>query len=906
MLLLTFASVLVQQIIELPIKQYSIFVITLLKTKIPLMNRYIFILLFISPQIFAQNIDAVLSDSLVYSIRDSIAFSDTSSFPDSLQIADSLQQNKSDDLDAIVYANAQDSLIFDVGAKVMYLYGKGDIKYKETELKSGNIKVNFETSNLEAIGNEDKSDTANIKITDTPVLKEGADTYEGTSIKYNFKSQKGFISLAKNSAENKTYSGQKVKKVDKQTFFIEDGQFTTCDHDTSHYYFGASRMKVIQGDKIVAKWIFMYIGGVPIPIPLPWGVFPNKTGRASGIIAPSYGNDGTLGWYLRNMGYFFVVNDYADITLTGDYYFKGGYGVRSRIRYNKRYSFNGNINGGFSNKISNEKGDPDYVERFNWNINVNHHQKFTPTMNLDVKMSFMSSDYLQDNSPNIADRVQQDIVSNATLSKRWDGIGANLTINYNRTQNLESGDITEDLPSLTFTKSRVYPFGSSSGSSKNAGWYEKVGLDYTGKFRNNRVKKEIDSTTTENTIHGGFDHRVNISASPKIGYLSLSPSFSINSKWYNKRQVKEIDSYVDTLGENYYVNQYDINELNTVNTFNFNLTASTKLYGMAQPQILGISAFRHTFEPRISYSYHPDFSEDKWGYYDSYVDTSSGEIIKYDKFGNQIYGGASSGESQSISLSLGNIFEIKTTKDPTDTTSESHKIKLLDLGISSSYNFVADSVNISPINVNFRTQIGRMLTLHGSTVFTPYEFVNGRAINQMLINSGTTPLSMTSFNLNLSSSLSADLFKSEEEKEKEEEETDNDFLGNGNRGDDYIELYNDEEPNFDIPWNLNLTYNYNYTNKGVGYKSERSNIGADLSFNLTKKWKFTFRGSYDVTNDKINAPQITIYRELHAWEANLVWTPIGSYKGFRFEIRLKAPEFRDLKLSKSKDIYSGF
>jgi len=210
------------------------------------------------------------------------------------------------------------------------------------------------------------------------------------------------------------------------------------------------------------------------------------------------------------------------------------------------------------------------------------------------------------------------------------------------------------------------------------------------------------------------------------------------------------------------------------------------------------------------------------------------------------------------------------------------------------------------VNMSFRTQIGKMLNIHGSTIFTPYEYVNGRPINQMLVSNGNGLLNMTSFNLNLSSSLSADIFKSEAEKDKKKEEGNDELLGSGEQSDDYIELYQENEPDFTIPWNLNLTYNYNYRNEGEGYKSERSNLGADLSFNLTQKWKFTFRGSYDVTNKKINAPQVTIYRELHAWEANLAWTPLGTYKGFRFEIRLKAPEFRDLKLSKSKDIYSGF
>lgn len=865
------------------------------------MKIFLFAILLFTIQIFAQNIDSVstqiLSDSLFTSLSDSLGISD------SLNISDSLKQKSKDEIDAIVFANAKDSLVFKVKEKEMYLFGEGDIKYKQTSLKSANIKINFETSELEAVGREDTTDSLKTKLVETPVLVEASDTYEGTSIKYNFKTQQGFISLAKNNAEDKTYYGEKVKKVDKKTFFIENGKFTTCDADTPHYYFGAEKMKVIQGEQIIAKWIFMYIGGVPFPIPLPWGVFPNKTGRASGIIAPTYGYTATQGWYLRNMGYFYVISDYMDATLTGDYYFKGSYGLRGRMRYNKRYDYVGNVNGGFSSKIYNEIDDPNYSEAFDWNINVNHNQTINPSTQLDVSLKFMSGNYINNNSPNINDRVRQEIISNATFSKRWDESGLNLSMNYNRTQNLETGDITEDLPNISLSKSRVYPFQSNGGSSKDKSWYEYIGYDYSGSFKNNRKKYGGEST-----IHGGLNHSVNVSASPKFGHFSLSPSLQLNSRWYNKRQVQEYKSVLNSSGEDSLVFiSHDINDLNTVNTFNFSLSTSTKLYGMMQPQMLGISAFRHTFEPRLSYSYHPDFSTDTWGYYDSYIDTT-GKLIQYDKFGNQIFGGAGSGEAQRLSLSIGNAFEIKTIKDPTDTTSESQKIKLLDLTISSGYNFVADSLNMDDVNVSFRTQIGSMLSLQGSSVFSPYAYANGREINTYLVNNNGSLLSMTSFNVNLSSSLSADLFKSEKEKKKDKgpDNVESGQLGSNNKSDDYIELYKDEEPNFELPWNLNLTYNYNYSNKGVGFKSDRSNLGADLSFNLTQKWKFTFRGSYDVTNEKINAPQVTIYRDLHAWEANLAWTPIGTYRGFKFEIRLKAPEFRDIKLSKSKDIYSGF
>ena len=854
---------------------------------------FLIILLLLS-QLNAQE----LLDRYSASIADSIF----TEFADTTSLIDTLTKRSTSDIDAIVFANATDSLSFDVINSTMSLYGKGEIKYKQTELKSGNIYIDFKTSELNAIGVRDTSDSLSSKLIDTPVLSEAGDVYEGTTIKYNFNTQRGFISMAKNKADSKTYSGKKVKKVDKKTFFVEDGYLTTCESDTPHTYFTANRMKVIQGDKIIASWLYMYIGGVPIPIPIPFGVFPNRSGRVSGLIAPNYGSNADQGFYLRNLGYFWAINDHIDFTLTGDYYFQGGYGFRGRARYRKRYNYNGNINGGYSRYTSGATSDPDRTERLQWNINVNHHQDFSPTLRLDAKLQFMTSDYLVDNSPNLRDQVRQDIVSNASISKRWEGSGTNLTMNYYRSQNLENGDITEDLPNATFTKTRAYPFASSGSPGKDQQWYEYIGYSYSGKFKNQRK-----TVSDESEIHGGFDHRVSIQAAPKIGFFNISPTFNYNSKWYNKRQVISREEFTDSVGTYYETVQNEIHEINFVRQFDFSLMASTKLYGMAQPGILGVAAFRHTFEPRLSYTYNPNFSEDKWGYYDSYTDEFGNEI-RYDKFGNQIFGGVSSGERQSMSLSLRNTFEIKTMVDPTDTTSEQHKIKLLDLGLTQGYNFAADSLRLSDLNINFRTAVGDLLSFQGSTNFTFYQYQNGRKIDQSLISVGEGLARMTMFNINVTTNLAGDKFSSESDDKREKKKKDDlleedDGLSTQN---EYIELYKDEEPDFSIPWNLNLTYNYNYSNPSGEFSTERSNLGFNLSFNLTQMWKITFRGSYDITNSQMNAPQITVFRDLHCWEAHLVWNPVGTYTGFRFEIRLKAPEFKDLKLSKTKDIYSGF
>lgn len=847
---------------------------------------------------------------------DPFAISDSllTAAPDTTTSRDTTKTKRKVDVDAVIYADASDSLTFAVDDKMMFIYGKGNLKYKQTELNSAKIYIDFNDNSLDAFGREDSTN----KLVETPVLNEAGEVYEGKSLKYNFKTQRGFISMAKNVEEDKRYEGEKVKKVDKKTYFIEDGLYTTCPEDTPHTYFTAEKMKVIQGDKIIAEWVFMHVGGVPFPVPLPFGVFPNKSGRRSGIIVPTYGATGDRGQYFRNFGYFLALSDYYDATLTGDYYSKGGYGLRSRLRYKKRYEFSGNVNGGISNVTLGEEEDPSRSERFSWNLNVFHHHDITPTMKFDANLQFLSSEYLTDNSRRLNDLLRQDIRSNATFVKRWDESGNSLTINYSRNQNLQTGSISETLPNITFSKSQEYPFQSETSTRRNQAWYEYIGYTYSGQFRNERTKtalSEFEGGGFERNIRGGVQHSVRINAAPKIGYFNLTPSISYTEKWYDKRLKVELDSYEDSTGINYFENETVVKEISFVRTFDFNLSASTKIYGIAQPGILGIKAFRHTLEPRISYNYRPDFSEDKWGYYDSYID-ENGNKIRYDKFSKGIFGGSGSGEQQSLNFSLGNIFEMKTEKDPTDTSSTEEKIQLLNVTASTGYNFAADSLRLRDLSLSFRTQVGSIFNLAGGSSFSFYDydvietgsFKSIRTVDRFLVDAGKGLMRLTNFNLNVSTSLAGskqgggsrqqqNISKGDGVQQEDDYKFDNS---------DYIELFDDESPDLSIPWNLSLNYNYNLNKSNPFNPVESSNIGLNLSMNLTEAWKITFRGNYDFIEHKLNAPQVTVYRDLHCWEMNFVWNPIGVYRGFRLEIRIKAPELQDIKVTKTKDIYSGF
>ncbi len=835
----------------------------------------------LSSSLFAQQNDTLLiipADSLVNSIADTLTVEDV--------------KNKSD-IDTIVYANATDSLIFFVKEKKMAIYGEGKINYKSTEINSANIIVDFEKYEIEAVGVPKDSISEN--LIGTPVLVEGGEKYEGRTMRYNFKTGQGSLSMADTEIEGAFYHGEKIKKVSKDTYFIEDGIYTTCDAECPHYHIYSPKMKVIQEEQLAAEWIFLNFGEVPLPIPIPFAVLPLQSGRRSGLIAPVFGSDATYGTYFGRFGYFWAISDYMDWNATADYYTRGSYNLNSRFRYANRYNYTGNIEGAYSDFSKGESTDPDFSQQIDWRLRWFHNQTLTPTLRFDANLEFATKSYLSRNVSNFNDLLRNEIISNATLSKTWDESGNSATINYNRRQVIQTNDIYEVLPSFSFRKAQSYPFRSeSSGQDKD--WYELFGYSYSGQFQNNRNKVE-----GELKIRGGIKHNINADLSPKIGHFSFSPSFRYEEKWYNK-QIEKFSVLSFNGGDSVVTN--DVRKIDFVRTFSVGVGTSTKFYGMFNSIFPGISAIRHTVTPNLSYSYRPDFSEPKWGYYGEYT-ALDGSKVRYNKFEREIFGGATSGEQQNLNFSIGNNFEMKTIADPTDTTSKENKIQLLNLTAGMSYNFAADSLNFSDLRLSYRTQISDIFDFSGSSTFTPYDYSgNISKINKFLIDEGKGLLRMTNFSFSIGTRISGDRLKSESGKDlPPTNEIDEFGLGAADRN-VYQGIYDERDPDFNIPWDISLTYNYNLSKPTPDLENKFSNVNGSLNFNLTPKWKFSVTGSYDFERDEFAAPQIRISRDLHCWIMNFTWNPIGTYTGFRVEIRVKAPQLKDLKITKQADFYN--
>lgn len=815
---------------------------------------------------------------------------------------DSLARSSPSGIDSVVSYTAVDSIVYELAARTMTLYGESAIDYKELGLKAAQIDINWNTALLHARGVPDPADSTGVRYKGLPDLKDGPEMYHGSTISYNFRTKKGKIDLGKTEIEKGLYYGSAIKKVETDVLFVSEGKFTTCDLEHPHYYFGSPAMKVIVRDKIVARPIYLYIADVPV-FALPFGVFPSERGRRSGLIAPAYG-ESLRGRYLLHLGYYWAMSDYMDWSVRADGYSKGSYTLYSDYQYGLRYSFNGSLSGSYGKVVSGETTDSDYTAQSVFNLHFGHNQEFNPTTRLVVDFTFTSGSYYQQTSNSLNDLLRQNVISNATLSKYWEGTPNSMTLNLRRDQNLKpdsgSVELSEILPSFSFNHSQSYPFRSSKSSEAGGQlrWYELIGVSYSGQFLNTR-------TTTNWVTHKqvderrGVQHIITANAAPKVGYVTVAPFFNYTEKWYDKQIDRTFNPQDSALVTN------DVKAITAVRYFDMGVSASTKFFGIFNPGVLGIKGIRHQVVPSISYTYQPDFSKESYGYYGGYHD-AAGVLQKYSLYEREVFGGAPGEERQAIGLRIGNIFEMKTASN--DTSDRENKFQLLNVDLSTSYNFARDSLKFDEVGVGFRTSIGQYLNIGGSARYNLYKFVSdpaspgtGRRVNRFLLSEGRFG-DMTGFNISIGTRFSGEKQKTAAGPIQSVEDSLREKERSGYKG-----LYDQETPDFSIPWNLDLNWNFSQSRPGdpsVIYRS--SGLSASLGFNLTENWKFSASANYDLINNELAAPQITVYRDLHCWEMNFSWVPTGYYRNFRLEIRLKAPQLQDVKLTKqasSRDLF---
>ena len=800
-------------------------------------------------------------------------------------IQDTIKRSAGTDVDTVVNYSAKDSIIYSLRTRYMNLYGKSEMQYQTIGLKSERINVNWDNATLTAFG---VSDTVIAdSVIGKPIMRDGGIDYYGDQVKYNFHTRKGKITIGNSKMDNGYYVGDQIKKVEKDELYVADGTYTTCEAKDPHFYFESPKMKVYVHDKVVAEPVYLYIAGVPI-FALPFGVFPAHGGRSSGLIAPAYGEDNRYGWYLSHLGYYWAVSDYWDVATMFDLYSRGRWKNQTNIRYALRYNFGGSITARITDTPEGEPDDPNYNKSRDYYVNFTHGQQISPSSHLDINFTFMSSSYFKNFSYNLSDILRQNMISNATFWKSWESSNRSISVSAYRDQNLITDETSERLPSISFSQGMIFPFrkttktrGLSSSSSSDLSFVEMLGLSYNASADNNRSKLTDIDTLKNREIVKNFkrtdiqtlNQNLSFSISPKLGYFTVSPSLSLSDarSWTNTESPirNSIDSLLDYNSER----KQDIK-----GRLNAGINTSTRFYGIFQPNVLGITAIRHTVTPAFGISY-----------------------------GKQIYGDNMQKYSMTGSFNVGNNFEMK--HQIGDSAKTEDKIQLLNIGGGFSYDFAKDSMNFSPVNLTFRTDIGQYLGVSGNATYNLYVFdtTSGARVNKFLMNEKGKFGDLTSFSLSLSTSLKGEKKQKPSEAgipDKVKQEQAN-VSGEGTTQPGqrkmYYSIYDREDADFSIPWNISISYNFSQSQPTPQNYSRTSSMNASLSFNLTEKWQVSTSGTYDFVRKQHFIPSVSVTRDLHCWQMSFSWYPMGTLEGYRFELKVKAPQLQDLKVTKQSN-----
>ncbi len=833
---------------------------------------------------------------LCFSMQNTFA-QDSISVPqkDSLKVQN---KKKSTALDARVHYKSADSLTFFLDNKEVYLYNKAEVDYEKMNLQAGFMTVNFETKVLSAKGLEGEVDS----LKQNPVFAQGAEQYKSKRMQYNFESKRGLISNVFTKESDGYLHGEKVKKVDDRTMYISSGMFTTCD-DREHPHFGISfsKAKAITDDKIVTGPAWFSLMEIPLPVGIPFAYFPFTEGKSSGFLMPSYGYANNRGYYLRNIGWYFAINDYMDLALRGDIYTNLSYAVNVSSNYVKRYKYKGSVEFRYENNHTGLKNTPSYSSSSDFKFSWTHRQdaKAHPYRTFSASVNLVSSKFNQ-YTTNLSDYFNNTTTSSIAFSTKF-GSSWSFTANLGETYNVNSGAISLDLPSVSLSSVQFYPFRRKKASGKRR-WYEDISFSYRVNMINTIDTYDTLLTSPDilKNFRNGIMHSLPVQSNVKLfKHLNWTNSIDYTERWYSNHISKAYNPLTDL------VDKDTVYGFITNRNATFRSSLNTRLYGMFTFKKGFVKAVRHVLNPSLSFNYSPDFSDPSLGFYDFYTDRN-GNTVYYSRTENGIYGSPPQGASGVVNFSLSNNLEMK-VKDSQDTVTGMRKIVLLEnLTLSAGYDLAADSLNWQPLRLSARTTLFERLLVNYSASFTPYVLDSlGRLTNQLLWNKERKLLKRqnSQWTLNLSWNLNPSSFKSQSNSEQPEAYSPTELqyspFSNPN------EILGDRV-DFSVPWNLTLGLNYSHLSSYIvalaGYQTNQSaTFTARGDVNITSKWKVGFSTGYDFINKDFTYTSIDFYRDLHCWEMRFNWIPFGPRQGWNFSISVKAPMLQDLKYEKRND-----
>lgn len=888
--------------------------------------------------------DSLLVDSLALDSLLGADFTPDGVYEEEDSLEEDSEKKEGGGLTAVVNYEAKDSLVFSMG-NLAWLYGQSKVTYADINLDAERMRLSLDSSLVYANGVPDSLG----KLQGAPVFKDNSGEYKTKSMSYNFKSAKGYICDVTTQQGDGYVTGGITKKMPDNDIFLADGKYTTCDQtECPHFYIQLTKARVRPNKNIVTGPAYLVVADVPLPLAIPFGFFPFTKSYSSGIIMPSYGADQQRGLYLRDGGYYFAINDYVDLSLKGELYTKGSWGVSADSRYAVRYKFRGNFSFNYLVTQQGDKGMPDASKSTNMRLTWSHSQdnRFNPNMTLSASVNYTTSGFERNNTTSLysTEMTQSTKQSTVNLSYKIPNTQWNISSSMSIAQRTKDSTLQVSLPDVNWSMGRWMPFKRKVRVGAER-WYEKITTTYSGRLTNSITAKqdEVFKKSLVKDWTNGMQHNASVNATfTALNYINITPSFTFTDRMYTHRTEQYYDpslmnrdgSYGGVAKDTVYgfYNSYD---------FNTAISANTKLYGMYRPlwKNSKLVAVRHLFTPSISFSYRPDFGDPKYGTFSSYMmpdEKAPGgyKRVEYNYFDGYSMGAASRGRSGSINLSLANNIEAKVRSDKDSTGYK--KISLIDnLTTSISYNLVADSMRWSssiPVNASFK--FSKNNTINLNMQFDTYMYdENGRHYDKPRWEAGRFPRLMStgySWSYQLNNDKLAKLFG--RGGDTEEPENDNEFEGDGYDEDGYVQddldptsieaMQRQTEKNakkapkrrsssedgytiWSVPWSLNFSYSMRYGYKDFNKEEREFNRAithsATLSGNIqpTKGWNFSFNASYDFNLSQVTYMNINCTRDMHCWTLTASLNPMGQYASFNVNIAVKSAMLKDLKYEKT-------
>ena len=852
---------------------------------------------------------------------------------------DTMKTSKSA-LDEPVHYSANDSITFDFTNSRANLYGDSKVNYQNLELTADFITFSLDSSTVHAMGRLDSTGT----VIGPPTFKQGSDEYEPDRISYNFKSQKAFITNVYTEQGEGFLISENSKRDSTGVMYLKGGMYTTCDAKHPHFYLRLTRAKVRPGKDVVFGPAYLVVEDVPLPLAIPYGFFPFSKKYASGFIMPTYGDETRRGFYLRDGGYYFAINDYIDLKTLGEIYTKGSWGLSATSNYRKRYRFSGNFFVSYQNTKEGEKNMPDYSVSKSFKLTWSHRQdaKANPAQSFSASVNFATSSYERNNLTsmyNPESYTQSTRTSSVSYSRTFSNIGLTLSGTFNLSQNMRDSSIAVTLPSLNISLSRFYPFKRKKMVGKER-WYEKIATSYTGTLSNSISTKEnlLFKSNLIKDWRNGMRHQVPISASFSIlNYINVTPSFNFTDRMYTNKIKQSWNTQSQAVVRDTIYGFYN------VYNYNMSVSANTKLYGMYYPlPWFGgkkIVAVRHVFTPTLSFSYAPDFSQSRFGFWDSYVKTDKdGNVstVTYSPYAGALYGTVSQGKTGSVSLDISNNIEMK-TRIENDST---RKISLIDeLGASLSYNMAAKSRPWSDLSMRVRLKLTKSYTFSMNAIFATYAYDINESGNVYLsdhtewsrgrfgrFQGMSQNLSYTFNNQTWSKLFGKNKNKPTKETDEEDEDDDEDDepedqnidpdrakSRNSAKQTEKSGVDEDGYLRFQLPWSFTVSYGVSMReNTGGHFHTSRMRYGYKLThtlnfsgnIRLSEGWNINFSSGYDFNYHKLSMTTASVSRDLHCFSMGCSMV-IAPYRSYNFTFQCDAGTLADVLRWKKQSSYSS-